>query len=554
MSELLRRLLSRPLVLAELLLASLLISVLGLASTLFVMLVLNRYVPYGVDATLATLTAGVTLAALLEYGFREARHGLAAGLVWAGDDLRAEAGFAVLLRTRMAALDRVPATARQEIVRGIETVQHAFSPGNVTALLDLPFSLVSIGALFLLSPLLGWLAVLAAGASVVVTMVGARVIQPVARAVGEGEGRLHSLLAVAVHSPDTLRAFNAASFAQDQWAEAHQRLDRARTALVGSQTRIASICQVIATLQGIAVITVGAVLCVRGDLSTGALIGANILAARALAPINRLAQLTEPLARAELALHRLVEFAHLPHETSAGMALKAMAGRIELVDVALAIPGTAQPLAEHVSLTVEPGHTLVVAGPSGSGKTTFARLLLGLAEPARGQIRIDGVDLHQISLDWWRSQVCYLPQEPGFVEASVADNIRLANPAIDDGGLSRVLAAAGLKGWIDTTPLGWDTPVVEGGRHVPPGLRRRLALARALAGGGQVVVFDEPTEGMDADGRAIVYALLNELTREGRTLVVCSNDPAIVRGAHVMVDLEAKPVPRIVHAPEAAHA
>lgn len=554
MSELLRRLLRRPLLLAELLLASLLISVLGLASTVFVMLVLNRYVPYGVDATLATLAAGVTLAALLEFGFREARHGLAAGVVWANDDLRGEAGFAVLLRTRMAALDHIPVTARQEIVRGIETVQQAFSPGNVTALLDLPFALVSIAALFLLSPLLGSLAVVAAGASVAVTVIGARVLQPVARAVGEGEGRVQSLLAVAVHSPDTVRAFNGAEFAQGQWAEARRRLDHARTTLVGSQARMASLCQIIATLQGIAVITAGAVLCVQGELSTGALIGANILAARALAPINRLAQLTEPLARAELALRRLIDFARLPHEASAGMAIKELTGRIELVDMAVAIPGSAQPLAEHVALTVEPGHTLVVSGPSGSGKTTFARLLLGLAEPSRGHILIDGVELHQLSLEWWRRQVCYLPQEPGFVDASVAENIRLARPDLDDAGLSRVVAAAGLTGWLGTSLLGFDTPVVEGGRQVPPGLRRRLALARALAGGGKVVVFDEPTEGMDADGRAIVYAVVNELMREGRTLVVCSNDPAIVRGAHVMLDLGTKPVPRIVQAPEVAHA
>lgn len=554
MTELLRRLVGRPLVLAELLLASLLISVLGLASTVFVMLVLNRYVPYGVDATLVTLVAGVTLAALLEYGFRAARHGLAAGVVWGEDALRGEAGFAALVRTRMAALDRIPAATRQEIVRGVETVQQAYAPGNVAALLDIPFALVSIGALFLLSPLLGWLAAIAAGASAAVALVGARVLQPLARSAGDGEGRAQALLTVAAHTGDTVRAFNAAGFVLDQWVEARRRLDALRADLAGAQARMAGYCQVIATLQGIAVITAGAVLCVRGELSTGALVGANILAARALAPINRLAQLAEPLARAELALRRLVEFARLPHEAGAGMAIKGLAGRIELVDLGFAVPGTPLPLCEHLSLVLEPNHTLVVAGPSGSGKTTFARLLLGLAEPQRGQIRIDGVDLHQLSPEWWRRQVCYLPQEPGFVEASVADNIRLANPGLDDEGLSRVLAAAGLKGWVDTSPQGWDTPVPEGGRQLPPGLRRRLALARALAAGGRVVVFDEPTEGMDADGRAIVYAVLNELTREGRTVVVCGNDPAIARGAQMMLDLGAKPVPRLVLAAEAAHA
>ena len=110
--------------------------------------------------------------------------------------------------------------------------------------------------------------------------------------------------------------------------------------------------------------------------------------------------------------------------------------------------------------------------------------------------------------------------------------------------LNEVLSAAGLKGFVDRTAAGLDTVITEPGR-IPPGIRKRIALARALATGGRLVLFDEPTEALDQEGRDTVYKLLNQLAQSGKTMVICSNDPYIIKAGHVQLDLNHKPVPQV---------
>lgn len=545
MKELLRRLRSRPGILAELLASSLLINILGLASTVFVMLVLNRYVPYGVDATLATLSVGVVLAALLEFGFREARRRLALAVTAPGDAQRAEAAFAMLTQARLTVLERLSPAARQEVVRSLDVVERTFTPNTVGALFDVPFSLVTLLALYFLSPALGLIATLGMAACWMVTVAGEHINRSAVRQASEGETAAQTALTAITQAADTVRAFNATGMVFDGWRAVRTRLRAVREGQAAAQGLAQSLIQAVSGLQGVAIIAVGAVLCVRGDLSTGALIGANILAARALGPISRLVGLMEPLSKADLALRRFEEFMRLPLENATGMAIKDYSGRLEFADLAFAYPGAVTPLVEHLSLRLEPGQVLVVTGPNGAGKTTLARLIMGLVEPVRGQVLVDGVELRQLGLEWWRRQTVYLPQEPVFLDGTIAENIRVANPALDDEELSAILSAAGLRPWLDSTAQGLSTPIVEGGRTLALGVRRRLALARGLATDGRLVLLDEPTEGLDDEGKAALWTVMNDQVRRGRTMVVLTNDPGSIRGAHWLLDLGVKPVPRL---------
>jgi ATP-binding cassette subfamily C protein LapB len=191
------------------------------------------------------------------------------------------------------------------------------------------------------------------------------------------------------------------------------------------------------------------------------------------------------------------------------------------------------------------GSTLVVSGGNGTGKTTLARILAGLIEPSRGQILVDGLELRQTQPSWWRRQIIYLPQEPTFLNATIEENLRMVNPQISPEELARAIDAAGVRRFLDESPKGLGTLIAGNGQFLALGIRRRLALARALTTDGMVSVFDEPTEGLDADGAAAIYRVMNELHERGRTIIAFSHDPNIVKGAEFFVDLNAKPVPRI---------
>ena len=164
----------------------------------------------------------------------------------------------------------------------------------------------------------------------------------------------------------------------------------------------------------------------------------------------------------------------------------------------------------NVNLTIKQGMRAGLVGPNGSGKSTFARIILGLLDPGNGKISLDGVDLQLVNPQWWRNQVIYLPQEPYFLDGTVRDNILMPNPMLKNKDLENIIKNVGLKMFFDQSEKGLDTVITNHGLDLSLGIRRRIALARALVNNGEVVLFDEPTEGMDPWGCSVIYKLMNE--------------------------------------------
>ena len=198
-----------------------------------------------------------------------------------------------------------------------------------------------------------------------------------------------------------------------------------------------------------------------------------------------------------------------------------------------------------ISLSINAGETHAVMGPNGSGKTTLAKLLTGLLDPSRGQILAGGIDLQQIAPDWWRKQFIYLPQEPYFINGSIRENFNAFNPDLTAQEIRKLLVDVGLESLADENPGGLDQPVGKAGTNFSLGVRRRLALARALSHDGPLAILDEPTEGIDAIGASYVYRIMNEMVRNGKTIIACSHDREIIRGAHLFLDLNERPRPVI---------
>ena len=546
MNELFARLKSRPAIFAEMIAASLLANVLALATPLFVIQVLNRYIAHGVDATLATLAIGTVIAILLEFGFRQVRLRLAAAVNKNFDEGLTHSAFRVLTGAKAGAVDALPPGLRQQILSGADTLQTAYAAPNVAALFDVPFAFVFVAVLYLLSPTLALIVAVFLGLVFAVAMMTMATLRQPTRDMVATSGRRNALIGSAISAADTVRAFNAQDFIRRQWRDESGLFQRLHRTVTGRQGLVQSLSTGAQGLMSVTVIATGAVLVVRGQLDVGGMIGANILAARGLGPIIKLAQMSEAFAKARQALAMLQEFAKVPLERTEGTALSQYSGRIEFQDLAFIYPGQRVPLFESLSLKLEPNALLVVAGSNGAGKTTLARLIVGLLEPTRGKILADGVDLAQVVPEWWRKQISYLPQEPGFLNATIRDNLMAGNPDLDDGALNELIRATGLKSFIDQSPEGFDTPLTNNGANLSLGVRRRLALARALATDGMLVVIDDPAEGLDTEGAQLVINTMNAMSKRGRTIVVFSHDPQILAAAPYFVDLNSKPVPKLV--------
>jgi len=545
MGEFFRRLRAKPGLSTEVIAASFFANILALASPLFVIQVLNRYVGQGVDATLAALASGVLIAIGLELGFRQVRMKLARGLSARKDDELSTGAFGILTTAQSMALMRIPSGERREVVRGLELVESAYTPGNITAVIDVPFALLFALALFLLSP---HLAAIAIGFVIVIflfAVLSQRSLRGPAATLSGAQNEVAGLLNNAIAATDTVRAFSGRKILTTAWTKASERSRLLRALIARRQALVQSVTQSAQALMSVFIYSVGAWLVVRGELDIGLLIGANILSARALGPMIKFAQLGESFAKAENALAKVREFASLPAEPEKGAKLSQFNGQIEFRDVSFAYPDSNTPLYEGLSFKLAPGGVMVVTGSNGAGKSTLAKMMAGLLQPTRGQILLDGVDLQQLEPSWWRTQLMYLPQEPTFINASLRDNLEVANPGQSEETMMRIVREVGLGKYVDESPDGMDRLIANGGGNMALGQRRRLAFARSMFVGGKLAVLDEPTESLDHEGTAFVYSTLIDMARRGKTIIAFSLDPKIVSAATLILDLDTKPTPTL---------
>lgn len=165
--------------------------------------------------------------------------------------------------------------------------------------------------------------------------------------------------------------------------------------------------------------------------------------------------------------------------------------------------------------------------------------------PEKGSVLVDRVDLRQLDPAWWCAQLVYLPQEPTFLPSTMREAIIISNPDLEEDRLAEIVRQSGLEPYLNNSAEGLNTFLQDEGRSLPQGIRRRLALARAMATSGQLVVLDEPTESLDEAGCQAVYGLLNEFAKQGRTIIIVTRDQKIIKGATHIINLDKKPTPEI---------
>ncbi|WP_063828693.1 thiol reductant ABC exporter subunit CydD [Actinopolymorpha alba] len=203
---------------------------------------------------------------------------------------------------------------------------------------------------------------------------------------------------------------------------------------------------------------------------------------------------------------------------------------IRLDDVTVLGSDRAHPLLDRLSLEFTPGQVTGLVAPSGAGKSTVLGLLLGFVTPDSGRVLVNGHDLADLDLDAWRARVGWLPQDPVLFAGTVADNIRLRHPQVDDSTVAAIARAAAVDVPL-TLELG------ERGYGVSAGQRRRIALARALLSDAPLLLLDEPTEGVDPETEAALLATFPRLL-VGRTVVLVTHRPGLLRLCQHVVRLD----------------
>jgi ATP-binding cassette subfamily C protein LapB len=511
-------------------LATGLITLLAVATSLFSMQVYDRVIPNQGFNTLWVLTVGVAMSIGLEFILKQVRSSTVDRTCNAIDEALSDWFFNRMLGIRMEARPASVGTLASQ-VKGFDMVRGALTSTSLFVLTDVPFALLLIvmigliGGSLVVVPLIALPIALAAG------LMFQRAIEHHARLNLSASNRKAGLLVEAADGIESLKANGAEWKILARWnllvAESGHSDQRMRRCSALSHNLTATLQQ----LSYVALVAVGALLVTDNRLTMGGLMACSIISGRALMPIVQLPQVMLQWAQARAAIEGLDHIIALPNEdddAADALAPQYLAGGLRFEGASFTYGAINRVALSLPSLDIKPGERIGLIGGIGSGKSTLLKLGSGMYRPAAGQILLGGIDLALLAPAAARAIVGYLPQETRLFSGSLRDNLVLG---LQDPGEDAILEAARRTGLIELVlshPKGLALPLTEGGRGVSGGQKQLIAVTRLLLARPRIWLLDEPTSAMDAVTEARVVGILREIAAEGVTLVAATHKTALL--------------------------
>ncbi len=413
-----------------------------------------------------------------------------------------------------------------------------FMTGNgVFALFDSPWVPIYIGVLFLLHPVLGMVAIVFALIQTSIAWYGHRLGMQAQTASGQSQGDAQKFMQSKLRNIEVLSSMGMLEGLMARWQRLqHKALLQGGTA----QQRlgvVSAVSKFVRYTQQSLSLGVGAWLVIEGQISPGAMIAANVLMTRALAPIDLLVMSWPGFLSSKQAYERLRELMGFQHKGREKTLTDVPLGQLKVEGLTVRVPGRDKPVLSKVDFVALPGTVTVVLGPSGSGKSTLARAMLGIWPEFEGRILLDDQDITQWTRESLGPHLGYLPQDIELFDGTIAENIARIGE-VDSEKVIAAAQAAGLHQMILRFPKGYDTRVGQAGSFLSGGQRQRIGLARALYGQPVLVVLDEPNANLDDEGENALLNAVLLLKQQGKTVVLISHRQGVLKVADRLVIMQ----------------
>ena len=515
---------------AHVLVASLFVQLLALATPIFFQLILDKVLVHKGMSTLVVLVIGMVTLGLFETILQFLR---TYTLSHTTNRMDVELGrrlFHHLFRLPLAYFETRAAGQTVARIRELETIRSFLTGQGLTSLLDLVFTLVFFAVMFVYSLKLTVIVL----ASIPVYIVIASFIRPVLRGQINEKfnrgARSQQFLVESIVGAQTLKAAGVEPIMQAQWEErlaAYVRtsFDAGVSGAVGQ-----NLIQYTSKVTTALILFIGAQSVIEGAMTIGELVAFNMIASQVVQPILRLSQLWQDFQQVQISVARLGDILNSPPEPMPQnlLILPPPRGAIEFRNVTMRYRADAADALSNVSLSIEPGEVIEIVGPSGSGKSTLTKTIQRLYSPQSGQVMIDGVDVAQLDPCWLRRQIGVVLQENILFNRTIHENIALSDPAMPRAMVMHAAQFAGADEFIAQLPRGYDTMIEERGANLSGGQRQRIAIARALAINPRILILDEATSALDYESERIIQENMRSIVK-GRTVIIIAHRLAAVR-------------------------
>jgi ATP-binding cassette, subfamily C, bacterial exporter for protease/lipase len=427
-------------------------------------------------------------------------------------------------------------------LRDLDVVRGFLASPAILGIFDVPWIPFFLVIVFFIHPWLGYLTLAGALVVAVAALLNQMVTRnAISRAVGIDSGE-RSFIEKSRRNAEVVLALGMQRRIVDRWRDTHDR-SLAYFQLSGERSEgFSAFSKAFRLLLQSMLLTLGAYLAIKQEVSAGAIIATSIIAGRALAPVDQVIGQWKSIGRT-LQAHRslLATLDRMPAEQR-HITLPEPKGNIQVTNLSKYAPATApgaprQKILSQLNFFLTPGDGLGVIGNSAAGKSSLAKVLVGAWRPEQGEIRLDGATLDQWHPEDLGRHIGYLPQTLEMLPGTIAENISRFNPQAQDKVIIEAAQIAGVHEMILALPGGYGTQIGTAGQPLSGGQIQRLGLARAIYGIPRLIVLDEPNSNLDGGGDDALSAAILTLRARGCVVVVMAHRPSVIHAVNKVMIL-----------------
>jgi ATP-binding cassette subfamily B protein len=488
-----------PFVFLQILAASLLLQIIGLAIPFATKVAIDDIIPARMITLLPLLGFGLLIILVAQLVTTLVRALLLVYLQAHIDISITSSFFEHLLRLPVRFFQQRSSGDIMARVASTTTIRDLISNELVSTLLDGGMVMVYLVVLFSSSPIFGTIALAIGLLQLLLLLTSYGPVRRLARrelnSLGESQGYVTEMLTGIV----TLKAAGAEQKAFERWSNFFMKQLNASVHLDYTTSVVSTLISILNTLAPLALLWIGTSQILTGSMQIGTMLALSALAAEFLTPLSSLASSGQLLQMARSHLERLgdVMEAEAEQKMPAVRQPPRLTGHIELKAVSFRYDPHAQDILKDINAVISPGQKIAIVGRTGSGKSTLGKLLLGLCLPTRGELLYDNLPLHTLDLPAVRAQIGAVMQDTHIFSGSIRQHIAFNHPELTMEQITRAAHLAALQDDILRMPMRYETFIAEGGSALSGGQRQRLALACALAHEPRILLLDEATSALD---------------------------------------------------------
>jgi len=513
--------------LIHLVLSSLVVNLLALAMPIMMLQTYDRILPRHGYGTLVLLVFGVITAVILEMALRIARSYLTS---WSGavfEHKTACKAMEHILRSPMQRFEEQGSGTYLQKMAAISRLRAFYSGQALLTIVDLPFIFIF---LFLIWYIAGNLVLvplgLFMGFVLLAWYVGYRLRLQVSEQDFSNKIRYNFIIETlsGIHS---LKGLGLEKFFLRRNDRLQARISHAHYQVALTNTIALNCGMLFSQFMTVAVVSIGALRVINGDMGTGGLAACVLLSGRIMRPIQRALSLWTRFQSFFIDRKELLDIFKLPNPTyRQNNLIKQPTGHLLFNNVSFRYEDDGPELLKNLDIALHPGDSLAISG--GLGKTTLLHLVTGMTQPSQGEILVDNASPHLVDPTILRKHIGYLPEKGTIFYGTIRENLTFFDPANEENAMiaSRLL---GIDDAVALLPAGYDTQLTDNVTDpIPPGLKQRIAIARVLANKPRIILFDNADRGLDKNGYNLIFSVLGRL--KARTvMIIISDDRNILR-------------------------